>query len=72
MGKMVPVLAKAAERYKEFKYNFLIICRYLNLVTKNKRIFFIRNRKLVTTLNFLLTNCGKKLYLKGNNSCKNI
>ena len=31
MGKMVPILARAMKD-KEFEYNFLTICRYLNLV----------------------------------------
>jgi hypothetical protein len=37
MGKIVPVLARAMEKGKEFEYNFLTIFRYLNLV-KNQRI----------------------------------
>jgi hypothetical protein len=34
VGKMMPVPYKSNEKYKEFEYNFLLICRYLDLVKK--------------------------------------
>jgi hypothetical protein len=36
-GKLVPGLARAMERTTNFEYNFLIICRFFNLVN-NQRI----------------------------------
>jgi hypothetical protein len=45
MGKMVPILARAMKD-KEFEYNFLTICRYLNLV-KNKNRFTFKTFLLV-------------------------
>ena len=38
MGKIVLVLARAMDREK---YNFLIICRYLNFVKKKKKSLFL-------------------------------
>ena len=33
--------SKSNRKGKEFEYNFLIICRYLNLVKKSEDIFIV-------------------------------
>ncbi len=49
--KMVPGLARAMER--TMNYNFLIICRYLNLVNNQSSILEqIENSQVVTSLKF--------------------
>jgi hypothetical protein len=44
VGKMMPVPYKSNEKYKEFEYNFLLICRYLDLVTPQSRMKGERHR----------------------------
>ena len=66
-GKMVSIPARAMER-KE--YNFLIICRYLNLVKKSEDNFIAnRKLKLLQFLNFCIELCLKLdlfVTIKGN------
>ena len=57
--------SKSNRKHNEFEYNFLIICRYLNLV---------KNKRKVVTFIFFLINYGnfviflENFVLKGNNS----
>jgi hypothetical protein len=74
LGKMAPLQCKSYRKDKELGNNFLIFCKYLNLV-KNQVffvffVFFLRaNRIIITTIkyhpiknkiNVVLINCMKR------------
>lgn len=76
--------SKTKEQDNEFENNFLIICRYLNLVKKISEANFIANKKFTICYNITISSrLWETIYvificmkgdllpvLKGNNSCK--
>jgi hypothetical protein len=59
-GKMVPIPCNVKD--KEFQYNFLKICRYLNLL-KNQDSFIGNKKKLVTKFNIYIEYEKNKCYI---------
>ena len=77
MGKLVPILTGATERTKNFEYNFLTICGYLNLVKTSNESFITYSKKEIHRLlqikmldRLLCMKLGPFVSIKGNNSYK--